>query len=279
MDPKRRRLLIILGICELALLFFLIREIRLLPDGNLHVHFLDVGQGDSILLRSPSGKQILIDGGPNDRVIEQLGTRMSFFDRSLDMVVLTHPDHDHSGGLPAVLRRYRVDKLLITGIVKKESAYDDILVLAKQKKIPLFIADPAQDITLGDGVTLDLIWPPATLAGTEVEAANETSVVMRVSFHAKSILFTGDIEAGAERDILASGADIDADVLKVAHHGSKTSSATGFLLAVSPDLAIISVARKNGYGHPHPSVMDRFRHFGIPTRSTALEGTIDLTIP
>lgn len=277
MTPQRTRtILLASALVGIAFAVFFVREIRLLPDGRLHVHVLDIGQGDSILLVSPTGKQVLIDGGPNSGVIEPLGKHFSFFDRSLDLVVLTHPDLDHSGGIPEVLHRYHVDAMLLTGIRKEGKVYGEILQLIREKNIPVVIADPAKDIDLGDGVVLDVIWPPPTLNGVEVEEANDTSIVLRAFFGTGSMLFTGDIGEKAEEAILASGADIDADILKVPHHGSKTSSSTGFLLAITPRLAVISAGRKNQFGHPTPLVVDRYRHFGIPLRVTAEEGTISL---
>lgn len=223
-----------------------IREISLLPDGKLHMHVFDVGQGDSIFLVTPSGKQILVDGGPDLSTLRYLGRYMPLLDRSIDIVVMTHGDLDHRASLPEVLRRYDVSMLL-----------------TPQN------ADPTMDIALGDGTTLDIIW-----GNTPMKNRNDQSVVFRVLYKNYSILLTGDIEQKAEAAILATGADVRADTLKVAHHGSMTSTSTGFLLAVDPKEAFISAGRDNRFGHPHTEVLDRLERFGIPKETTAESGVI-----
>jgi competence protein ComEC len=141
----------------------------------------------------------------------------------------------------------------------------------------VWIADPTKDIDLGDGVTLDVIWPPPTLLGRDMKDVNNSSIVARVLYGSDAVLLGGDAEEKEERDVLASGADIRATVLKAGHHGSKTSSGTGFLLAVDPDTVAISCGRDNSYGHPHQVILDRFRALGIPARVTAWEGDIEET--
>lgn len=264
-------------LCAAVLAAFLAREAALGGTGTARAVFLDVGQGDGILLVSPTGKQVVIDGGPDLTMLSRLGSRMPFFDRTIELLVLTHPDADHVTSLPEVLKKYKVERILITGVAHDSNVYRRFLEGVKNEHAQVLFADPALDIDMGDGLRLDVVWPPPGLVGTEPKASNETSVVLRAFAGSSSLLLTGDIEAGAEAGILASAADIDADILKVAHHGSRTSSSTGFLLAVSPRLAIISVGRHNKFGHPHPWVLKRFQALGIPYRTTAEEGTI--TIP
>lgn len=254
------------------------REAFLHPRGQLVVHFLDVGQGDSALLKSPSGKQILIDGGRDFSTLEGLGRTMPFLDRSINLLILTHPQLDHIRAFPEVLQRYSVGSVLLTGVVADLPQYEEFLHLLKEQQIPLILANPAQDIDLGDGLLLDVVWPPPTLFGQEWKGGlNDTSIVLRALFHDHAILFTGDIERRAEEEILATGAGVRADVLKVPHHGSRTSSSTGFLLAVAPDVAVISAGQDNPYGHPHREVMERYHSFGIPVRVTAEEGTVTMS--
>lgn len=249
-------------------------ELSRLPDGKLHLHVLDVGQGDAILLVSPSGKQILVDGGPDLSVLEQLRKHMPFFDRTIELVVLTHPDADHGTGIPEVLRRYRAEKILFNGTEHDSGRYEAFLDEVLAQKLPVIFPDPAADIDLGDGLVLDQLWPLPSVFGSDPKHSNNESVVLRALFGSASVLLTGDIEESAENAILATGADIHADILKAPHHGSKTSSSTGFLLAVDPERVLISVAAQNSYGHPSLSVLDRYRHLDIPFRSTALEGTL-----
>ncbi|MBI3336667.1 MBL fold metallo-hydrolase [Candidatus Peregrinibacteria bacterium] len=257
-----------------------VRELFLVPSGDLRIHTLDVGQGDSILLVSPSGKNILIDGGPDTSALEHLGKYLSFFDRRIDLLILTHPDLDHITALPDILKRYRIETILLTGIQKNNAPrYESFLYQITQHTPSIIVADPAKDIDIGDGLILDIIWPPRSTARTKPSKANNTSVVIRAVFGSGSILLTGDIETKAEMEILMSGADIRSDILKVPHHGSRTSSSTWFLLAIKPALAIVSAGRDNQFGHPHLEVMERYRHFGIPVRNTAEEGTISLSFP
>jgi len=256
----------------------LAREARLNGTGMAVAHILDVGQGDSILLVSPTGKQVVIDGGPDLSTLKELAARMPFFDRSIDLVVLTHPNLDHLAAFPSLLARYRVGQVLFTGVSFESDAYREFLDLVDAQDIPILTPDSSHDIDLGDGLRLDVVWPTADLWGAPTKDENNTSIVLRAIAGSSSLLLTGDMEEEEEREVLASGADIRSTYLKVAHHGSKTSTSTGFLLAVDPELAVISVGAKNSYGHPHPIVLERLRHFGVPVRTTAQEGTITLPL-
>ncbi len=251
-----------------------LHELSLQPDGRLHAYVFDVGQGDSLLLISPSGKTVLIDGGPDLSLLEHLGNSLPFLQRTIDLLVLTHPDSDHIAALPELLRRYDVEQVLLSGVRHASARYMAFLDLLAEKRISVMFADPATDIDIGDGVVLDTLWPPKGTAGTEPDPANNSSVVFRVLSPDGNLLLAGDIERQAERALLATGADLRAGVLKVPHHGSRTSSSTGFLLAVAPDTAVISVGEDNSFGHPHEEITQRYAALGIDVRSTAQEGTI-----
>jgi competence protein ComEC len=240
------------------------------------MYTLDVGQGDALLLVTPGGAQIVIDGGPNLDLLSHLGTHLPFFDRTIELVVLSHPDADHVTALPEVLRRYRVNAVLMSGAVQRSGRYEALLALLASHAVPILPADPAQDIVFDDGTVLDVVWPPTDVFGREQDEPNDASVVFRVLARDTRILLTGDIGKDAEQGILASGADVEADILKVPHHGSRTSSSTGFLLAVAPKLAVLSAGRNNTFGHPHADVMDRYKQLGIPIRNTQHERTIPL---
>lgn len=224
---------------------------------------------------TPKGKQILIDGGPDLSTLSHLGKLMPFFDRSIDLIVLTHSDADHITALPEVLRRFHIDTILLSGRLGNSGSVDALLAALQESDTTIITANPQEDLSL-DGVVLDVIWPTADAIANNRFSNNNLSVVVRIVYNDHEILLTGDIEKSAEDAILASGVDIQSDILKVAHHGSRTSSSTGFLLAVHPDIALISVGRDNQYGHPHPSVLDRFHALGIPIKTTAEEGVISL---
>ncbi|MDD5470212.1 MAG: ComEC/Rec2 family competence protein [Candidatus Peribacteraceae bacterium] len=259
-----------------GLLVLAAHEYSLLPDGQLHVHLLDVGQGDALLLTTPSGKQIVIDGGPDLSLLEHLGARMPFFDRTIELLVLTHPDADHISALPEILKRYRVERMLLSGIQYDSSRYAALLAGLERSRIPILLPEPRSAIAMGDGVVLEVLWPIATDAFARAAGSNETSIVLLARYGEQSILCTGDIETAQEADLLASGTDVRSTVLKAPHHGSRTSSSTGFLLAVQPEVALISAGRENQFGHPHFDILERYGHLAIPVRSTAHEGTISL---
>ena len=257
----------------LLLSMILLREIFLLPDGTLHMHVLDVGQGDAILLVTPSGAQILVDGGPDLSALEHLGSFLPFFDRTIELLVLTHPDLDHITALPEVAARYRIERILLSGAAGSSGRYEMLLAVLRKRGTKVMLSDLSRDIDLGDGVMLDVVWPSVHHL-SQFRSINDLSVVLRVLYNDHTVLLTGDIEEKAETAILKSGADIRADILKVPHHGSKTSSSTGFLLAVSPSAAFISVGKDNRFGHPHREVLDRYRHFSIRTKTTADVGVV-----
>lgn len=251
------------------------RELSLLGNSTLQVHFLDVDQGDATLIVTPSGKQVLIDGGPNLKVLEHLGEYMPFFDRTIELLVLTHPDADHITALPDVLRRYSVAAFLLAGTEKYTARYQDVLHEIETQNIPVIWADPSKHVEFDDGVLLEIVWPDVHQIAL-IENANDASITFRLRYLDHTILLPGDIEVFGEAEILASGRDIAADVLKMPHHGSRTSSSTGFLLAVNPKLAIASAGRNNRFGHPHADVLDRYEKLNISVRKTAEEGTISL---
>lgn len=253
-----------------------VRELKRLHNGRLHAAFLDVGQGDSALITTPSGKRVIIDGGRDMTLLRKLGEHLPLTDRRIDLLVLSHPQLDHIAAFPELLRRYDVNRILLTGVRYDLPQYGEFLEEIRKRRIPLWIADPAQDVDFGDGVLIDVIWPPPVYFGRETQSVNNTSVMLRFLSRSGSILFTGDAEIAEESAALASGAPLNAGVLKVGHHGSKTSSGTGFLLAAHPNLAVISAAEKNSYGHPHRVILERLRALDIPVRVTGWEGTIEV---
>jgi len=273
--PSRfRRPLLILCVIFAGASLVLVHELKRIPDEHLTVHFFDVGQGDSTLLVSPSGKTVLIDGGPDLSALEALGKNLPLSRRSIDLLILSHPDPDHFIAFPEVLRRFEVGALLIPAMENTEEPYQALLTIAREQGVPLVAADPARDIDLHDGVVLDILWPPNPVPPME---DNDASVIVRASYGTGSILFTGDLSIKGEEVLLASGIDVSAEVLKIGHHGSRFSSSDAFLAAVHPRLAVISVGKDNHYGHPNPEALARLQKAGIPVRTTMEEGEIDLS--
>lgn len=251
------------------------REFALQPDGKTHIVFLDVGQGDSTLLTLSDGKRILIDGGPDWSTLEKIGKYMPFFDRRIDMLILSHPNSDHMVSFPEVLRRYSVGALVTAGTIYDSGIYSATLSGAELHGVPLVVMHAGQKIALGSD-TLEAIWPPAIMPSGFDKDANNESLVVRFTHEGKRVLFTGDMESIVEKTLVEAKVDLKADILKVPHHGSKSSSTMEFLRAVQPKVAIISAAKDNSYGHPHPDVLARLTTIGTEIKRTDEFGDIEL---
>ncbi len=245
-----------------------------LSDNSLKVVFFDVGQGDSIFIETPLKHQILIDGGPSSEVLEKLGREMPFYDRSIDLVILTHPESDHLTGLLDVLRDYKVDYILYTGVRKDTQKDEEWESLLKEKNPKIIFARAGEEIDSGN-VSLSILYPFDYLVGKEFKNVNDTSVVSLLKFHNLSFLFTGDIYEDAEKKIIDRN-QFQADVLKVAHHGSKTSTSDIFLEKIKPKIAAISVGKNNHYGHPAKEVIERLRSHKIEIFRTDNKGDIKI---
>jgi len=215
--------------------------------GILEVNFFEIGQGDAIFIETPQRHQILIDGGPSSSILEKLGEEMSFWDRTIDLVILTHPEHDHISGLLEVLKRYKVDYILWTGIKRDTAEYKEWIRLIEDEESQVKIAQSGQKIlwSLDREDYIEVLHPFKNLLGQEVKNTNNTSVITKLVFGQNSFLFTGDAYKSVERKLVKRGVDLQSNVLKIGHHGSKTSSAEDFLEKVKPEIAVISVGLEN----------------------------------
>jgi competence protein ComEC len=242
---------LILALVFLALIAFV--ALRGLPDGQLHVWFLDVGQGDAILIQTPDGRQILVDGGPSpSALLDQLGEVMPFWDRTLDLVVLTHGDADHLSGLIPIFDRYKVATVVDTVGPGDKGAESWLAALSAAH----IARQPAvRGARIDAGATVLTVLSPRD--GNSGLASNNDSLVLRLDYGASSALLTGDAETEAEQEMLEAGLPLRADVLKVGHHGSNASTSANFLAAVQPRLAVISVGADNRFGHPAPELLKR----------------------
>lgn len=246
------------------------------PDGRLHVTFLDVGQGDAVLIETPGGRQVVIDGGPSPSVmVDAVGRHLPFWDRTLDLVVLTHPNEDHLSGLIPLVERYRVARALEPGISQPGGAYLRWLELLAERDVPTFQARAGMRIRLGDGVWLRVLNPPQPLLQGTAADENNNSVVLRVEYGRMAFLLTGDIEAEGEAWLVRTGQPLQAQVLKLAHHGSDSSTTREFLAAVSPWAAVVSVGADNPFGHPSEAVLARLNEVGIPIYRTDEHGDVE----
>jgi competence protein ComEC len=257
--PRQRRLIPATGLAALLGLSSVLLWLAITApqSGRLTVTLLDVGQGESILIEGPEGHRILVDGGPSSEAITSaLGRHLPFYDRRIDLVVLTHPQADHLSGLPEVLERYHVGALLTNADRTNTGIYQAWSAAVATTDIGHVSAKPGQRIDLGDGAEITVFVQDDELAGGNL---NSQSIVLRVTMGKAAFLLTGDIDKEAESRLLDSGLDLRSSVLKVAHHGSKTSTSEAFLQSVDPSIGMISAGADNGYGHPAPIVLDRLR--------------------
>ena len=244
--------------------------VSLLPaaaPGELRIDVLDVGQGDAILVTTPGGARVLIDGGPSGIALaRELSAVLPHWQRRLDVVVLTHPQLDHVGGLPAAFERYDVRE-----VRDAQTPYASAVYALYQRESPVRRSLARGDRWEIDGVLFEVLWPEA---GYRPQSVNDASIVLRVVYEGVSILLPGDIEANAQRQLMASGA-IAADILKVPHHGSKSND-RAFLDGVGASLAVISVGAGNPFGHPTEATLAALAD--TPVLRTDLQGRLRITV-
>lgn len=235
------------------------------PDFLLHVNFYDVGQGDAIFIQTYMGNKIIIDGGPSDAVLRHLGEDLPFFDRSIDMLILTHAHTDHVAGLIDIIKRYHVKRVVLPEVQFESGPYSEFLKLIEEKKIEKIFARAGQRIYLDNATVFDIYYPNGKIGGLtssgkyqlESDDLNDTSIVGKLSFGNNKLLLTGDAGIEVERQLLPQY-DLDSDLLKVGHHGSRHSTSKEFLAEVTPAYAVIQVG-KNNYGHPTEDALNNLQ--------------------
>ena len=244
-------------------------------DGScdcLVVSFLDVGQGDAVLIQTPDGYEMLIDGGRDSSVLRELSKRRSFFDRSIDVVVSTHPDLDHIAGLVDVLKRYQVGTIIMTTNEGDSGAAQAFSAAAPNEDAQIVLADAGQTIVLGAHVVVQIFAPTGDESKLE---SNTASIVTRVVYGDTSFMLTGDAPMEIEDYLVRTyGRQLDSDVLKLGHHGSKTSTSDLWLDTITPQYAVVSAGIDNRYGHPHQDVMQKVFKRNIETSHTGTDGTV-----
>ena len=261
-------------------------------DGTLRVEFLDVGQGDSALVTFPNGETMLIDGGgritysddedgttfePDVPRIGEMVVSEFLWEKGLsrvDRLVVTHADADHAQGLADVVRNFDVGEILLGALPKGGSELDELLTEAKRRSVPVKQIGRGDNFEI-DGTIVQTLWP----ARSEEQAGsdNNASLVLRLVFGDTEFLFTGDIEKETEAALVGSGTALSADVVKVPHHGSRTSSTPDFVNAVRPQIAVIPVGRRSMYSHPHPEVVQRWHASTQTVLTTGQNGTVTIT--
>jgi competence protein ComEC len=270
-SPLRRRLL-----GALLAVTALLVPIAAHAAGRLRVDFIDVGQGDAALITSPTGKTVLIDGGPRRSSAALLAFLNKHTHGPLDLILLTHRHEDHLGGLASALREIGARQFIDAPIPHSGTAYAALLRALDARGVTVRQAIRGRQIDLGGGATMTLVGPPdPPIVGSRSDV-NANSVVTRLTYGKLAVLFAGDAEAPTEAWLLASGSDLSATVLKVPHHGSRYASGVRFLQAVGARVAIISAGAGNDYGHPAPQTLERLARSGAAVYRTDLDG--DVTI-
>ena len=241
---------------------------------ELQVSFLNVGQGDAILIQGPTGIDLLVDGGRDRSVLRELPGAMGVLDRTIDVVIATHPDADHISGLSDVFERYRVHYFMEPGVENDTSATLRLAdAVAKEPNVQVVLARRGQRLTLGGGAYADILYPNGDVSKLET---NTGSIIMRVVYGETEFMLTGDAPLSIENWLVTQKGELRSDVLKAGHHGSRTSTSDQFLAAVAPALVVVSAGEDNSYGHPHPEVLERVTKAGARILSTFESGTITL---
>lgn len=257
-----------LGLLALAT-YFIWSSVLADSDNRLKIAFLDVGQGDAIYIEAPNGRQMIIDGGPPGTLLPALSGVMPFSDRSIDMIVVTNPDQDHFAGFIDLIDSYEVGAVLESGTHSKTKIYAELERLIAEKEIPKVTAERGMIIDLGAGVYFNILFPDRDVSSW---SSNDGSIIGRLVYGNTSVMLTGDATKKAESYVMDE--KLKSDILKVGHHGSRTSTGDDFVSAVAPDYAVMSLGKENKYGHPHKDTLDTLNGYGMKIFRTDQEGTI-----
>ena len=293
--PGRTRALKLSALAFVVMFFFVVFHPLSAgrPDGRLRIDFLDVGQGDAALLTAPDGTTLLVDAGgrlrfggdaeefePDRRGVGDRVVSEFLWSRGLtrlDLALATHPDADHAEGLNDVLENFAVGALLVARAPAADEEFARLALTAARAGVPLRAVARGDALRFG-GALVEVLWPPPPGAGTQARRTdNDDSVVLRVRYGRRAFLLTGDIEARAESALVAAADPLACDVVKVAHHGSRTSSTAAFVAAARPAYAVISVGLDSPHGHPHPAVVERWRAGGAQVLTTGERGAITVS--
>lgn len=260
-----------------VVIFLILVSLLLLVRGttpsSLRVSFLDIGQGDAILIQTPGGHDMLIDGGPSDRILEKLSHEMGYFDNHLDVVVSTHPDADHITGLIPVLAKYDVDHIVVSPIGGHTGVFDVLQKSMNDEHAEIHVGKKGDEIDFGDGVVAQVLYPSANFYGNEKDT-NDASVSMVITYGDESVLLTGDLPSTYERNLISDLLPRHVTIYKAGHHGSKYSSGDVLLSYTRPEYAVISAGKDNKYGHPNPETIGRLKVYSQEILSTIDRGTI-----
>ncbi len=245
-------------------------------DPRTKIVFCDVGQGDGTYMRIKNKVDVLIDAGPDRKILDCLGTYMPFFDRTIELVILSHGQKDHIGGMLFILNRYAVENICVNPLENTSKTFQDLHVLIRKGKIPLCNPRQGTVITVLND-SFEFLWPPQDIPTLKKQDDNYYSLIVRFQENGLSALFTGDAPS-VVLSKLTKEANITSNIIKIPHHGSKNSLSLNFLKLANPSLAVISVGKRNQYGHPSKEVLDSLQALGINVRRTDEEGNIEIKL-
>ncbi len=273
--PVRSKAYILLAMCLMLVVvnIYLFHLHSKEQNHDLTFVMLDIGQGDGIFIESPTGTQILFDAGPPKKILGKLARVISPFDRHVDAIVITNPDSDHIGGYNDILKTYKVGQVFEPGTFNDSKTYQNLQEQIKNKNIPNMLLKKGMRLDIGGGAVIDILFPDRDVSMWD---SNDGSIVAKLTYGNTSIMLTGDATSETEKIILSefSQSGLQSSVLKVGHHGSRTSTSSDFVEAVRPMYALVSNGKDNTYGHPHPQTLETLTQLGVKIFRTDLVGTI-----
>jgi len=251
---------------------FIFYTVRASNSSELQVYFLDVGQGDAIFIKSPSGNKMLIDAGAGGAALSELSKILSFNERKIEVMLQTHPDNDHVGGFIPILDRFAVDYIIESGVKADTRVFNDLEILSEHSSAKRITARRGMLVKLGQGAVLIVLFPDRDVSGLN---SNDASIVAKLYYGETTFLLTGDAPLKIEDYLVSLDQKIlKSDVLKVGHHGSRTSSSESFISSVGAKYAVIQAGAGNSYGHPHEEVLEFLKNSRAEILGTYDHGTI-----
>ncbi|HNV12782.1 MAG TPA: MBL fold metallo-hydrolase [bacterium] len=273
---KNKKIIFWLFFLLIIFIVFLNYYLKIRNNKNLNIFFLDSGQADTILIKTPEEQNIIIDLGSKDG-LKGVGQQIFWWDRKIDILIITHPHDDHILAIPQLIDKYKINKIIFTGIIYDSPIYEEIIKKAQDKKIKLLIPQINQKILLGKSCELDFLYPLESLKDKKIENINNSSIVNRLKYKNNYFLFMGDSEIDIEEKLLEKNYELKSDVLKVSHHGSISSSHQEFIKKINPKISIIMVGQNNKFNHPSLRTLNKLQKIGSLIFRTDLNGDINIT--
>lgn len=228
------------------------------------------------MIITPENQKILIDTGPIGKINQKFKKYFPFFDKEIDLFILTHPDSDHIGGIFDILKNYEIKRMILSQNTQNKTAFNNLLQITQQQNIPTLFANQNTDLRINQNLNIDFIYPFTQSTLTEQNSFGNPSLVFKIIYGQTSFFFSGDAEKEEENLITLTSQNLKADIYQAGHHGSKSSSSLSFLQAIQPKITIISAGKENSFGHPHQEVLDRLKQLNSAIYQTAQKG--DITI-